>query len=192
MVGQQHAVVCLHVLADRFRQLRRRRCRVLGNRNAAERRDDLGEHGAGQRNAGDGKPGRGRRMRVHDRLHVLPLPVDLEVHLHLGRGPALACELPPVEIRDAHHVGRHEALAHARRRHQQPAGVEPDADVAVVRRRVAPRVQTPADLDDVGAQLRFGRAHRDLRHPGLAAFLGAEVRRADAAAFRDGFVAAMT
>ena len=43
-------------------------------------------------------------------------------------------------------------------RHQQPVGVEPDADVAVVRRGVAARVQAAADFDDVGAELGFGRA----------------------------------
>ena len=40
--------------------------------------------------------------------------------------------------------GGHEALAHALRRHQQTAIVQPEADVAVVRRRVAARIQAAA------------------------------------------------
>ena len=50
--------------------------------------------GAIERNAGDGEPGRDRRMRVHDRLRIGPLAVHLEVHLHLGRGIAIAGDLP--------------------------------------------------------------------------------------------------
>ena len=58
MVGEQHPVVRLDVLAHRLRQLRRGRRAVLRDGNAAERRDDLGEHRACQRNAGDGEAGR--------------------------------------------------------------------------------------------------------------------------------------
>ena len=148
-------------------QLLGRRRRVLRDRNAAERRQHLGEHGAIERNAGDGKAGRGRRMRVHDRLHVGPLPVDLEVHQHLGRGIAIALQLASLEIGDAHHVRRHEPLADALRGHQQAVGAEPDADVAVVRRGVAARVHAAADFDDVGAERGFG-AHA-VRGPILVA-----------------------
>ena len=41
-------------------------------------------------------------------------------------------------------------------RHEQAIGAEPDADIAVVRRRVAARVHAPAYLDDVGAQGGLG------------------------------------
>ena len=51
--------------------------------------------------------------------------------------------------------GRHEPLADALRRHQQPIVAEPDADVAVVGRGVAARVHPAADFDDVGAQRRL-------------------------------------
>ena len=143
-------------LPDRLGQLLGRRRRVLRDRDAAERRQHLGEHRAVERNAGHGKPGRDRRMRVHHRLDVGPLPVDLEVHQHLGRRIAIALELAALEVGDAHHVRRHEPLADALRRHQQAIGAEPDADVAVVRRRVAAGVHAPADLDDVGAQRGLG------------------------------------
>ena len=73
----------------------------------------------------------------------------------------------PVEIGDAHHVGRHEPLADALGRHQQPIGAEPHADVAVVRRGVAARVHAAADFDDVGAERGFG-AHA-VRAPVLVA-----------------------
>src|SRR5581483_12118667 len=77
-------------------------------------------------------------------------------HQHLGRGIAVALQLRAAQIGDAHHVRRHEPLAHALWRHEQAIRSEPDADVAVVRRRVAARVHPTADLDDVGAQLRLG------------------------------------
>jgi hypothetical protein len=91
-------------------------------------------------------------MRVYHRVGVGPLAVDLEMHLHLRRGIAFAGELLPVEIGDAHHVRRHEPLADAARGHQEPPAIEPDADVAVVRRRVTARVQPAADFDDGVAQ----------------------------------------
>ena len=69
---------------ETLRQFLGRRCGVLRDRYAAERGEDFREHGAVQRNAGHGEARRGRRMRVHDRLHVRPLLVDLEVHQRLG------------------------------------------------------------------------------------------------------------
>jgi hypothetical protein len=163
VIGQQHPVVRFDVLADGLGQLHRRRRGVLGDRNAPERRHDLGKDGTGQRDAGHRKP-RGRwRVRVHDSLRIRTLPIDLQVHLHLGRRPALPGKLPPVEIRDAHHVRRHEPLADAGRRHQQSAGIQADADVSIVRGRVAAGVQPASDFDDVGAELRFGGAHRRIQ-----------------------------
>src|SRR6185436_4921323 len=53
---------------------------------------------------------------------------------------------------DAHHVRRHEALAHALRRHEQPIRRDAQADVAVVAGRVAARVHPASDFDDVGAE----------------------------------------
>ena len=118
MIGQQQPVVRLDVLPDGGRQLRRRRRGVVDDRDAAERADHLGQHGAVQRHAGDRKPGGQRRMRVHDGVHVGPLPVHLEVHQQLGRGIAVAGDLLAVEIDDDHHVGRHVPLGHALRRRQ--------------------------------------------------------------------------
>ena len=141
-------------LPHRRRQLGRGRRRVRRDRHAAERRHHFGEDGAIERDARDREAGRRRRMRVHDRLHVRALAIHLEVHQHLGRRIAIALNLFAVEIGDAHHVGRHESLAHALGRHQQPIRSEPDADVPVVRRRIPARVHAPADLDDVGAQRR--------------------------------------
>ena len=146
----------LMYLPNGRRQLLRRRRRILRNRNAAERRQHFGEDGAIERNAGDRKAGRDRRMRVNDGLHVWPLTVDLEVHQHFRRRVAIALQFSAFEIGDTHHVGRHESLADTLGRHQQPLGTQPNADVAVVRRRVTARVHPPADFNDVGAQRRFG------------------------------------
>src|SRR3954447_6021962 len=49
---------------------------------------------AGARGAAAGKAGGGRRVRMHDTLHVGTLAVDLEMHQHLGRGVTIALELP--------------------------------------------------------------------------------------------------
>jgi hypothetical protein len=98
-------------------------------------------------------------MRVHDGVHIGPLPVHLEVHQQLGRGIAVAGDFLPVDVHDDHHVGRHVALGHVLRRREHPVGREADADVAVVAGAEPAAVQTPADLDDVGAEaidLDFG------------------------------------
>ena len=101
--------------------------------------------------------------RAADERRVLSTAINNLGDLALHRGQyddaaywtreavALARELLPVEIRDHHHVGGHEALAHALRRHQQTAIVQPEADVAVVRRRVAARIQAAPDFDDRGS-----------------------------------------
>ena len=156
VIREQHAVVRLDVLADRLGQLPRGRRRVLRDRDAAERRQHFGQHGAVERNAGDRKAGGDRRMRVHDRLDVGALTIHLEVHQHLRRRIAIALQLSSLEIGDAHHVGRHEPLADALRRHEQPIGAQAHADVAVVRGGVAARVHPAADFDDVGAERGFG------------------------------------
>ena len=132
VVGQQQPVVRLDVRANRRRQFRRRGRGVLGNRNAAQRRDHLGEHGAGERHAGHREAGGGRRMGVHHGPHVGSLVVDLEVHLQLGRGIARPRHLAPVEVGDDHHVGGHEPLRDALRGGQDAVVGQPHADVAVV------------------------------------------------------------
>ncbi len=53
--------------------------------------------------------------------------------------------------------------------------VQPDADVAVVGGGIAARVHAPADFDDVGTELGFGRRAHRLWPVVLAALLGAEV-----------------
>src|SRR5262249_11695417 len=60
-------------------------------------------------------------------------------------------------VGDAHHVGRHEALADAFWRHQQAILAQPRADVAVIRGGVAARVHPPTNFDDFAAQGSFGR-----------------------------------
>ena len=100
MVREQQPVVRLDVFADRCRQFRGGRRAVLGDRNAAERRDHLGQHGARQRDAGDGEAGGHRRMRVHHGVDVGPVAVNLEVHRQLGRRIAIARELLPVVVDD--------------------------------------------------------------------------------------------
>jgi hypothetical protein len=82
----------------------------------------------------------------------------------VGRGVALAGDLLPLGVDDHHHVGRHEALRHARRRGHDALIVEAYADVAVVRGDVALPVQTAADFTDVGANGFVGR-HDDPRSP---------------------------
>jgi hypothetical protein len=84
VVGEQHAIVRLDVLADRLRQLRGRGCAVLRDRNASERGHDLGEHGARQRDARNRKARRRWRMRMHDGVDVGTLPVDFQMHRQLG------------------------------------------------------------------------------------------------------------
>src|SRR4029434_1131632 len=70
-------------------------------------------------------------------------------------------DLLAVDIDDHHHVGRNESLRHALRRRQDGVVVEADADVSVVGRDVAARVQTPSDFDDIGAEgVLSSRAHR--------------------------------
>ena len=161
---------------DGRRQLRRRRRRVVGDRDAAERADHLGQHRLVERDAGDREAGRERRMRVDHRLGVGPQLVDRDVHLQLRRRVPLAADLAAGEVGDHHHVGRHEALRDAGRRGQDAVGVEADADVAVVRGDEAAGPQAPPELDDVLAELRLraGTSHgpcvpcaaaRDRRRP---------------------------
>ena len=147
----------LDVLAHRLRQLLRRRRRVLGDRNAAERRHDFGEHRAIERNAGDGEPGRDRRMRVHDGLRRPAAggrPRGASASRTRDRDrPASFCP-----SRSVMHI-----MSGVMKPLQTLFGVissrsssSRDADVAVVRRGVAARVQAPADFDDVGAQRGLG------------------------------------
>ena len=126
VVGQQHAVVRLDVLPHRFRQFARRGRGVLRNRDAPERGQHFGQYRAVQGDPCHGEPRRRRRMCMHDRPHVGPLPVDLEVHQHFGRRIPLTFELPPVQVGDAHHVGRHESLADAFGGHEQAVVAQPD------------------------------------------------------------------
>jgi len=51
-----------------------------------------------ERNARDREAGGHRRMRVDDGARIGPLPVDLEVHLHLRGRIAIPLELLPFEI----------------------------------------------------------------------------------------------
>ena len=152
VVGQEHAVVRLDVLAHGVRQLARGRRGVLRDGHAAERSQHFGKHGAIERDTCHGEARGHGRVRVDDRAHVGPVPVHLEVHEHLGRGIAIALYLFALEVRDAHHVGRHEPLAHALGRHHQTVRAEAGADVAVVAGRVAAGVHATAHLDDVGAE----------------------------------------
>jgi hypothetical protein len=80
MVGEQHPVVRLDIAPHGVRQFSRRRRAVLRDRNAAERRDDLGENGPGEGDARHGKAGGSRWMRVHDGPGVRTLTIDLDVH----------------------------------------------------------------------------------------------------------------
>ena len=83
MVCEQQTIMRLDVLSHCCRQLGCRRRAVLRDGNAAERRDDLGEHGAIERNSRYGKAGGDRRMRMHDCPHVRAVLVHLEVHEQL-------------------------------------------------------------------------------------------------------------
>ncbi len=83
VVGQQQAVVGLEVLAARLWQLVGGRRRVFCNRDAAERRHDFGQHCPIEWDAGHGKPGGGRRMRVDDGAGIGPVAIHLQVHLQL-------------------------------------------------------------------------------------------------------------
>ena len=139
----------LDILPHGLRQFPGRRRGVFRDRHAPERRHHLGQHRAVERNSGNGKRRRHGRVRMHDRLHVRTLLVDLEVHLHLGRGLPLAGDLVPFEIGDHHHLLVHEAFADVGGRHQQPVFIQPHADVAVVRRGVAARVQASTHFHDV-------------------------------------------
>jgi hypothetical protein len=98
-------------------------------------------------------------MRVDHRANVRTVAIHLQVHLEFGRRVALAVELSPVEIHDAHHLWRHESLRHAFRRRYDPSTIEPHSDIPVVARNVAPCVQTTADFTDVGADGSVGGRH---------------------------------
>jgi hypothetical protein len=56
----------------------------FGNRHTSQRRHHFGEHRTIERDPCDSERRRHRRMRVHHRLNLGALPVDLEVHLHFG------------------------------------------------------------------------------------------------------------
>jgi hypothetical protein len=75
------------------------------------------------------------------------------MHQHLSRRIAVALQLAAVEIRNAHHVRRHEPLADALRGHHQAVFAKANADVAGIRIGVFARVHAPAHFDDIGADL---------------------------------------
>ena len=95
-------------------------------------------------------------MCVHHRTRVRPVLVDLEMHQQLGRCVAAAADFFSRQIHDDAHVRRHESLRHAFGRGQNFVVVDPNADVAVVRRHIPAGVHPPADLDDVRAERVFG------------------------------------
>ena len=129
--------------------------RMTCDRNASERRHDFGEHSARQGNTRDGKARCGGWMRMDDGVHIGPLPVDFEMHRQFGRRLAIAGELRSVIVDNDHHVGRHETLGDALRCGDETMIVEASADVPVVARDKAARVQPAAGFDNVGADLFF-------------------------------------
>ena len=99
VVGQQQPVVRADVLPHGIGQLAGGGGAVVSDRNAPEGRDDLGQDGPVERDPGNGEPGGGRRVRVHDRLDLRPVLVDRQMHEDLGRRLPIPGQLAPAEGR---------------------------------------------------------------------------------------------
>ena len=96
-------------------------------------------------------------------VDVGPSPVDQQVHAEFrGRIPTPA-QLPAIEVRDDHIIGRHHTFADARGRGENPPRVEPQRNISVGRGHIAPLMNPAPRCANVTAVLvfRFQRSRRN-------------------------------
>ncbi len=134
-------------------QLGRARSAIASQRNRTQSDDNLAHQRTVQIVTGSGEPGRGRRVRVDDAMHVRAQAVNQQMHADLARNSPLTGETSSVHVHN-HHVGSaHPALADTSGSHQQVCFVETDGQVPVGGRNKTVFVQEAAELHNLEPML---------------------------------------
>lgn len=158
-----HRHVRSHRRAQGIRNLVRRRRRVRDGQDLSEIAERLGKERSAERNPGDRVSDRGRRMRVHDRAHILALRVDGGVHSELRGGtPRLPTDRRTFEIAENEVLRAKKSLPSARGRDEQPPIADSNRYVSIPRRDESSLMHQPRNLDDRATSARDVGGVREL------------------------------
>ena len=100
-----------------------------------------------------------RRMTMHNRIDIRPGFVDLQMKQNFTGAFPTSRELFAGVIDFADVVGLHVALGYHGRRAEQFLFIDPNGDVAIVRRGKALGVNPPANFTDLFLHLKFVDRH---------------------------------